>query len=298
MNKNEIYLFNLLKKALESTFLATNKAPVSIKDWKGKDIVAFQEELFDKVKAKVSEKWFYTYIKKEANTLPRIDILNFLSEYAGFKNWNAFVAAHKQELETTKRTKSTKKIIGLVALLGIIISLFYFSTAKNEFQFCFYDTDKNEPIQSYLDIKIIQKKQSPIFLKTDSLGCFSYKTKEKNIQFVVQSPYYKTDTIVRFIHSNTNNRIHLKTDDYALMLQYYANGNTKDWKKRRKQLMNLIADNAQIYQLFNQSINIELYAKEEFIRKLTTPTSSLKNIEILDKTFHNGKIVKLKFRIK
>ena len=130
------------------------------------------------------------------------------------------------------------------------------------------------------------------------MGCFTYKTKEKNIQFVVQSPYYKTDTIVRFIQTTTNNRINLQTDDYALMLQYYANGNTKDWKRRKQQLTNLIAENAQIYQLFSQSIAIELYTKEDFIRKLTTPTSSLKNIEILDKTFVNGKIVKLKFRIK
>lgn len=103
---------------------------------------------------------------------------------------------------------------------------------------------------------------------------------------------------MRFIQSTTNNRINLQTDDYALILQYYTNGNIKDWKKRKQQLTNIIDENAQIYQLFSQSIAIELYTKEDFIRKLTTPTSSLKNIEILDKTFVNGKIVKLKFRIK
>lgn len=186
MNKKDVYYFNTLKKVIESTFLATNKAPLSIKEWKGKDIVAFQEDLFDKVKAKVSEKWFYTYLKKDTETLPRIDILNFLSEYAGFKNWNTFIASHKQEQEVVKKNKVIKKISGLTAILIAIAILYYFNTAKNEFQFCFFDTYKNEPIHSYLDIKIIQKEQSPIYLKTDSLGCFTYKTKEKNIQFVVQ----------------------------------------------------------------------------------------------------------------
>jgi len=186
LNKKDVYYFNTLKKVIESTFLATNKAPLSIKEWKGKDIVAFQEDLFDKVKAKVSEKWFYTYLKKDTETLPRIDILNFLSEYAGFKNWNTFIASHKQEQEVVKKNKVIKKISGLTAILIAIAILYYFNTAKNEFQFCFFDTYKNEPIHSYLDIKIIQKEQSPIYLKTDSLGCFTYKTKEKNIQFVVQ----------------------------------------------------------------------------------------------------------------
>lgn len=298
MNKNDIYYFNLLKKAIETTFLANNKATSSIEMWKGNDIVSFQEDLFDKVKAKVSEKWFYTYIKKEAETLPRIDILNFLSAYAGFKNWNTFVATHKKEQKSIKKDVKTIKIVGFIILLLAAFGFYWMKSATYNYQFCFYDDVKNEPIHSYLDIKILQENQSPIFFKTDSIGCFVFKTKARSIQFVVQSPFYKTDTILRNIEANTNTTINLQTDDYALMLQYYTNGNTKDWKKRKQQLNHLIADNAQIYQLFSQSIAIELYSKQDFIRKLTTPTSSLKNIEILDKTFVNGKIVKLKFRIK
>jgi len=298
LNTNEQFLFNLLKKELEKTFLATNKAPLSIKDWKGKEIVAFQDDLFDKVKAKVSEKWFYTYLKKDNENLPRIDILNFLSKYIGYKDWNDFFASNNRELEKSKN-KNTKKIVILVLVFfSLLLVVFYFSTVKNSYNFCFFDDDKNEQIHSYLDISILHKNQSPTYLKTDSLGCFTYKTKDKYIKFIVQSPFYKTDTIVRNINSNVNTTVKLQTDDYALMLQYYANNNTKDWKKRKQELSNLIADNAQIYQLFNNSINIELYSKNSFVRKLTTPTSSLKNIEILDKTFVNGKIVKLKFRIK
>ena len=38
--------------------------------------------------------------------------------------------------------------------------------------------------------------------------------------------------------------------------------------------------------------------KDEFIRLLTIPTKSLKNVSILDKTIRNGKIVRLKFMIR
>ena len=81
------------------------------------------------------------------------------------------------------------------------------------------------------------------------------------------------------------------------MLRYYSNGNLGELKKRKQQLNNLIADDAQIYQIFPAQSGIELYSKEEFINKLTVPTSSLKNINILDKRYRDGKIVKLKFSI-
>ena len=48
----------------------------SIADWKGQDIVNFQEELLRKVNAHISEKWFYTHMKSDQDKLPRIDMLN------------------------------------------------------------------------------------------------------------------------------------------------------------------------------------------------------------------------------
>ena len=73
------------------------------------------------------------------------------------------------------------------------------------------------------------------------------------------------------------------------MLDYYTNGNIKDWKKRKQQLQQLIAEKAQIYQLFPNNIGIEIYSKEDFIRTLTIPTRSLKHIKILDKKYSNRK---------
>ena len=295
MNSNEKYLFNLLKSAVAKTFLQNNSALEAISEWKGEEILQFQEDLFDKVKAKVSEKWFYTYFKNEPEKLPRIDMLNLLSNYVGFDNWNAFKAKHQKRKLTRKGSLS--KVF--LAVLFVAICFFLMQlTSKNEFHFCFVDQDKGDPITNiYLDIKILQENQSPLFFKTDSLGCFTYLTKQDKVHFIVQSPFHKSDTILRYIDSNKNQTIKLTTDDYALMLDYYTNGNLKDWKKRKVQLEKMIADNAVIYQLFKNNLGVEIYSKDEFIRKLTIPTQDLKRIKVLDKTFKNEKIVKLKFII-
>ncbi len=294
MNRSEKHLFLTLKQAIAATFLKNYSAPNAIEDWKGDIITDFQEDLFSKVNAKVSEKWFYTYFKNDIEKLPRIDILNLLSDYVGYDNWEAFKNANT---EVKSKKRSILKIVGLLMMVFLLISIFKI-TSKNEFHFCFIDEDKGEPITNItLDIKLLQNQQSPLFFKTDHSGCFSYITKADKITFVVQSPFHKTDTIVRHIDSNMSQTVRLTTDDYALMLDYYTNGNIKDWKKRKQQLQQLIADNAQIYQLFPNNIGVEIYSKDDFIRTLTIPTQSLKHIKILDKKYNNGKVIKLKFMI-
>lgn len=280
-------------------FLEQHAAPNTIDEWKGDTITDFQEDLFRKVKAKVSEKWFYTYFKNESEKLPRIDMLNLLSTYVGYENWDAF---KDSQTRVSRINKDRKLKIGAyiaTTVISLIVLMIYGMSSNNEFHFCFVDSIRNEPITKIdLDIKIIQDNESPLHFKTDSLGCFIYKTKKDRIKFVVQSPFHKTDTIVRSIDSNTNKMVKLDTDDYALMLSYYTNGNVKDWNKHKAQLQTLIHDEAQIYQLLDDSMGVEIYSKDDFIRLLTIPTNSLKNIQILDKTMEQGKIVNLKFTVR
>jgi hypothetical protein len=303
LNTEKIYYFSLLKQQIATTFLVSHAASSDIRDWKGNTITDFQEDLRSKTKGSISEKWFYTYIKNDAEKLPRVDMLNLLSVYVGYDNWTDFVQQHS-EIETkseveTKTAKPSRKLMWLfLSLPLILLGLYSLYPTENTFSFCFTDADQREAITNIpLDIIVLRKQESPLYFKTDSLGCFSYSTPEDELKFVVKSPYHKTDTIVRHINSNTHKTVQLQTDDYALMLLYYANGNKKDWKKRREQLQELIADNAQIYRAFKNNIGIEIYTKKEFINLLTIPTSSLKKMRILDKVYANDKIVKLKFMI-
>lgn len=301
MTETNLHHFNLLKAKVAETFLEEHHASRHIADWKGEEIVTFQEDLFSKTKGRISEKSFYTYFKNKPKNLPRIDVLNLLSQYGGYKNWQEFKDGNLglvEEKKDQKKKKSFPPILWVAIALPIITIFMLQSLSENTFTFCMVDEDKNEAITETLDIKILQPGQSPVYLKTDDKGCFSYVTDEDKISFVVQSPYHKTDTITRSINANENTTIKLSVDDYTLMLKYYSTGNFKDVEKRQAQLQNLIAKNAEIYQVYPNNRGIELYSKTEFIQKLTIPTSTLKNIQILNKTYENGKIVKLKFLVK
>nr|WP_321230787.1 hypothetical protein [uncultured Psychroserpens sp.] len=274
--------------------MENHSAPSDVKDWNGDAIVMFQEDLFQEVKGKVSEKWFYTYFKNESSNLPRVDMLNLLSSYIGFENWHAFKKVHAHK----KVTNQSKKLSWLIIFIPITIVFMVTMNSKNEFRFCFND-DLNSTIVNQLDIKVLQNDQSPLYFKTDSLGCFHYETKSNKITFVVSSPYYKTDTIVRSIDKSEHQSIKLKSDDYALVLKYYTSGNVKDWKKHRQKIENLIHDDAKIYRHYHKNMGTEIYSKQEFVRLLTIPTSSLNRMRILSKDYDYNidKIINLEFII-
>ncbi len=176
--------------------------------------------------------------------------------------------------------------------------MYYSLNSTNQFSFCFIDADREQSIINIpLDIIILSKGESPHNLKSDSLGCFQWRTKDDYLHFVVQSPYHKTDTIYRNIDRSSNETVQLRTDDYALALYYYANGKVEDWKNRRKELEDLIANDAIILQILPYNLGVEVYHKNDFINKLTTPIPSLQHLEIIETQKKNGKIVKLKFRV-
>lgn len=293
MISNDLELFVHLKELVVKTFLKQHNASKSVKDWSGNDIVVFQEDLFERVKARVSEKWFYTYFKNDADKLPRVDMLNLLSTYVGFKNWSDFKSANS--IVSKQKSKALQFYLLPIVLLTILIA-FRFTNRSHTYTICFIDDIKGQPINSIrLDIKILNIDETPTYIKSDDNGCFTYTTDADYITFVVQSPYHKTDTIVKSIKNIDNGKVKLNTDDYALMLDYYSSKNLIDWKAHKANLEKIFSNDALIYQIFPNNIGIELYTKHEFITKLTTPTQSLKQMKILSKTYADGKIVKLKF---
>lgn len=272
-----------------------------ITKWKGQDIILFQEDLRKEVKGSISEKSFYNYFKNSSEKIPRVDILNMLSEYCGYKNWNDFKTQNSQITSDNIKKETVKRKWFVFFLIGIlfITSAYFLIPKSNTFNFCFIDRDRNEPItRTQIEIIILNNEQSPHYAKSDSLGCFTWTTKDDFINFVIKSPYHKTDTIFRSISTVANENIRVSTDDYALMLHYYANGKLDDWKNRKKELSKMIADDAVIFQVLPSGLGIEIYSKIEFIDKLTTPTKSLQNVEIIESKRSKGQVVKLKFKIK
>ena len=96
MSDLDILHFEQLKNEVQAKYLE-NHTPSNdeISKWKGIDIIYFQEDLRKIAKGNISEKSFYTYFKTSPVTkLPRIDMLNILSVYAGYVSWYDFKKNH------------------------------------------------------------------------------------------------------------------------------------------------------------------------------------------------------------
>jgi hypothetical protein len=289
----------------------------SISEWKGQDIVNFQEELLHKVNAHVSEKWFYTHMKSEKETLPRIDVLNLLSKYAGYADWNDFIFKNSGKSAKTRVRKESRYFIIVPAVGVVILSIFLLLNkliSNREYTFCFYDAVTKDPVSNIstnnntnnninnselIEVSVIMKDESPVNYLCGPNGCLTLRTNQSVIRMVVNSPYYRNDTITRILKKfNREETIGLRPNEYALMLRYFSEMNVDDWQKRRIKLEEMFDDGAMIYQVMNDKhgTGMELYNKEEFIDKLTMPSHSLKNIEILGTKYIGEKIAVLRFR--
>ncbi len=301
LTEKENILFNQLKKVVSETFLKENTAlSQDISLWKGEDIIKFQEDLFIKVKGRVSEKWFYNYFRNDIQKLPRIDMLNLLSEYVGFADWAGFVAKHTEVTKKAKQKKSyTKYILAAIAVLALAAILSFVLQQEQGYKvaLCFVDETGeliNEPISITVNLenetaKVLQSKQ----------GCVNFKIKNKAMDIQIKSAYYTDKGLKRSLDIHDyKEEIRLETNVYSLILRHYSNSDTNNWKQRKEKLDKLIADDAIIYQQwFGDNKGVEMYSKEDFVYQMTIPTSILKHIEILETVYKNGKIQKLRFRV-
>ena len=292
----DLLYFKQLKAEIQAEYLKNNSpSEEDISKWKGIDIIYFQEDLRKKAKGNISEKTFYTYFKTpNIDKLPRIDMLNLLSIYAGYESWFDFKKQHSSEDKEITNTstenleqkpilqknnivnqeykeknnyrlfKNTKTYIWVITsiILGILIVFLVFSDQifKKTYQFCFTDADRGTNIQSTIDIRVIKDNESPILYKVKPGECFVFNTKDKTLKMEISAPLYEKIEISRNLENASEiENISLKPDDYALMLHYYSTKDTDNTsleyiKMRQQKLNNLISDSALIYQVFDNEI--------------------------------------------
>lgn len=306
MQKGNRNHFELLKQKIVVTMQQSYPgiSPV-ISEWKGQEITDFQEELLAKVNEHISEKWFYNHIKTENQSLPRIDVLNLLSRYVGYVNWNDFVFQNSDPVKPGRSISGANRLFIMVPLLVIcivaILFFFYKLISNREYRFDFYDAYTREVIKGdQTEIRLISDDESPKIYLSDTAGSIIIRTNERVLKMVVSTPYYKPDTITRILNTfERDQKISLLPNDYALVIHYFSEMKVDDWQKRRDYLDRVIAEEAMIYQVMNgrNAPVMELLGKDEFIDRLTMPVQSLKNIEILDMKIHHDQIVVIRFRI-
>ena len=303
MDTLERQYFELMKTKIVEVMQHTNAGIGRIiEDWKGQEIIDFQDDLQRKVNAYFSEKWFYNHFKTNSERLPRIDLLNILSRYTGYIDWSEFKYKNRDQIILITEHKGSNSIFYLLPVIALIFFILAWLLIKTgslaTYEFCFVDKDTKEPIKNTtIEVLVIFDNESPIKQVCNTVGCFTYKTGEQKIKFLVKAPYYFTDTITRILNkAKRNEEIQLKINDYALMIYYFSSSKVKDWEKRRAQLENIISDSAYICQVFNKGMmGMELFNKMEFIDMLTMPTSSLKNIEIIEVLYAHEKITTIRF---
>ena len=111
MSDLDLLHFEQLKNEVQTQYLDHHTPSFDdISKWKGIDIIYFQEDLRKIAKGNISEKTFYTYFKNSPVTkLPRIDMLNILSIYAGYISWYDFKKKHVFADEILKDLKNEEE---------------------------------------------------------------------------------------------------------------------------------------------------------------------------------------------
>nr|WKN35255.1 hypothetical protein K4G66_23025 [Tunicatimonas sp. TK19036] len=270
--------------------------------WKGQEIRHFQQDLEEKVNGRISEKWFYTHIKSESPQLPRIDILNLLSQYAGYADWEAYQQKQSLSAKPVKFTLPIKKYsigLGIVLVLIALVGAYIQFNQPATYQFCFVNMYTRQPVSGPgITVTVLPDGESPYRVPATEDGCLDIRWREESIRFVVQGAYYQTDTITRRLNkARPTEQVALKTNDYAWLIRIFSQSELDDWQRRREQLDAMFADDARIYQLMeDQALGMELYNKQEFINKMTMPLRSLRNIEILSTRYQGDQIQELRFK--
>ena len=244
---------------------------------------------------------------KTANqSLPRIDVLNMLSKYAGYGNWQEFRYIKMEKKPEVKiPLKQAVKLLWIALLLVSVMAVLFILVKlinTQNYRFTFIDNDTGEPvIDNNLRAELIVKNESPVCYMSNETGSITIRTNKSQISMVVKAPYYLTDTVTRTLRKfNHDEKVGLNADYYALMIRYFSQSDVNSWEKRRAQLDGLLSEDAIIYQFPDQNAGggVALYNKTEFIDKITMPSSGLRQIEIIDCRYTGSKIAVLRFRIK
>jgi hypothetical protein len=295
MPDKDFLFFRVLKKDLVRKLQETYpEADQDISAWKGKEILLFQKDLEAQANGRISEKSFYTHFKSGNDKIPRIDVLDLLSQYAGHENW---INYKRSKHKTFKTNKTIRWSLGAVFLVIVIMLLSVLIKPKS-YSVSIIDAYSNKSIHpDQLKITQLYDDQSPKEIDDKDDTIFTFYTSNDEVKFIVSAPYFYEDTIVRKItHFQKHEIIRLFPNDYALIIHSLSTSENEDWNKRRVQLSSMISENAKIFQ-FSPSGNIviEMYNKHEFINKLTIPVNSLKNIDIIDVRYENELISELRF---
>lgn len=211
------------------------------------------------------------------------------------------------EIKLPKKNYQRTAWIAVASVFVILLGLLGFKDEifQKTYKYCFTDADRNLNVQRDIEIKVIKENESPILYRIKPGECFIYPTKDKTLKMKISSTVYEDLEVNRNLENAPEEEtIELKPDDYKMALYYFSikdiNGENSEQliKQKRKQLENLISNTATITQVYDSDIyGLETLDKQDYITLVTTPTTSLKNLNVIEMKKDKGKIVSIKFKI-
>ena len=251
-------------------------------------------------------------VKNEAGPAEIADLQKSITDNQFIKSNEPSSQVTVSEVEKPKKNFFKRNAwVMVTAILIMATGLLGFKDVifQKTYVYCFTDADRNMSIQREIEIKVIKENESPILYRIKPGECFRYATKDKILKMQISSPFYEYLEVSRNLENAPEEEIiELKPDDYKMALYYFSTkdingGNPEEQLKlirqKRKQLEGRISDNAIITQVYDSDIyGLETLDKEDYITLMTTPTTSLKNLNVIEmKKDKKGKIVSIKFKI-
>lgn len=298
---NDIALFYLLKQKILVKY--KEHYPYyngDIQTFGNREIAQLIDAIEKECNERVSEKWVYTHLKPPKNDkLPRKDMLTIFCRWTGYSDWDEFAFVNKDAQETVLQADRgnyiNRKIVYISMSIGVILLAagISFTIWGGKASICLRDKYTQKEIEAgRVSLHLLKNgKKEKLSRK---VNCFLLKKNEGESLLIVESPYYKADTL-KIAGGISNYEFDLQPDDYAMMMRAYMNNNMDDWKKRRSQLNTIISDDAEIVEVIFDDIGVEFLNKDEFINKITTPSKISKTMEIVEIEYKENKIISLKY---
>ena len=285
----DLELFYLLKNSVLEQY--QNSYPYFNGSWKSfttQDIVNLIDDIQQKTKQTVSEKWMYTHLKPENNQkLPRKDMLDILSVYVGKSGWDEFVFKSNDNSNDNSNVNNNKNVkysfskkFGIwVLLFGVLIVGFTIwklalkKEQKLEFQNSFTkDSIAKEEVKAYVIEDALEKQ---IDINSSTLNI------DKPTKVVLKSTFYKPKEIT-VLPNEPIAKVELNPNDYAMMLKAFMKSDIKDWQTRKEQLNKILSDNLEVMVMLPNELGAEYFNKQEFSQRVTLPSASLKKLKIVE----------------
>jgi hypothetical protein len=294
MENTNAAAFRLLKSEIEAKASRDLGIRKELSEWSLQDIRDFQVDLEQRSKSSVSEKWIYTHFKNEHPRIPRIDVLNLLSAWLGYRNWDDFL---HQRAEATLATSASsqrsrrvnlKFVIAVLSLVGLVLlGVAWFLIPKvEEHQVYFMDAYTRKVLTSSAIHVRVNRRPVPY----DSLLVV-----QVGDSIEVDGAYYKPRTAVIDVNDVSPRYLEVFPDDYALMLSFFSRSDASNLDQRRAQLLEVIHPEARIFESHPAFDGLELLNREEFIDRLLLPLNSLKNLEVQHIEYRDEQIYRLQF---